>query len=99
MVQYNTVGLQVPQSRPEPYSWGLCVTQTHPHAFNIIILPEKRKKKKYPYSWTEILSVQLHSDGLLQLLSASRCTCPCVFSVHPLMLNIIFEGGKKKYTC
>jgi hypothetical protein len=54
--------------------------------------PQSRPK---PYSWREILSVQLHCDGLLQLLSASRCACLGVLLVHPHMLNIIFEGKNK----
>jgi hypothetical protein len=55
--------------------------------------PQSRPK---PYSWREILSGQLHSDGLLQLLSASRCACPHVLLIHPHTLNIIFKGKKKK---
>jgi hypothetical protein len=55
--------------------------------------PQSRPK---PYSWREILSAQFHSDGLLQLLSGSRCTCPCVLLVCPHALNIIFERRKKE---
>jgi hypothetical protein len=45
--------------------------------------------------YQDLQYVQPHSEGLLQLLSASRCTCLHVLLVHPHALNIIFEGKNK----
>jgi hypothetical protein len=85
-------GDHAPTSKGKPLrSWEVMTW------YSRILLDCRHPQSRHePYSWREILSVQLQSDGQLQLLSASRCTYLCVLSVCPHKLNIIFEGKTKK---